>query len=304
MKIAIDSYCYHRYFGEVYAGLQHPANRTMTVWDFLRGAQAARVGGVSLESCFLPADPDFLRRLRDVLDETVSTRVWAWGHPDGLRSGTDRQAARDLVAHLAHARTLGAGVMRIAGGSRRTGQRRLPSAIAARRHAAENPSRGRGPRRRPGDREPHRPDRRRDGGPGPHPGFAVAGGVPGYGQQPAPVRGSGGGGGETGAVRPGHPHQDIGVRRGDPNDFAFWPSVPLGTGLGGPRARCDLLHKARYNGLLAIEVDFLHPDSAATKTGCGGEREVLKGVLAEGEIEAKPKKAAGSKRPRARMGGR
>ena len=69
MKIAIDSYCYHRYFGEVYAGLQHPANRTMTVWDFLRRARRLGVGGVSLESCFLPADPDFLRRLRDVLDE-------------------------------------------------------------------------------------------------------------------------------------------------------------------------------------------------------------------------------------------
>src|SRR5713226_6121538 len=52
MKLAIDSYCYHRYFGEVYPGLQHTPKRTMTVWDFLRRAKQLGVAGVSLESCF------------------------------------------------------------------------------------------------------------------------------------------------------------------------------------------------------------------------------------------------------------
>ena len=120
MKVAIDSYCYHRQFGEVYPGLQRPAERAMTVWDFLRRARRLGVAGVSLESCFLPCAGDFLCRLRDRLDSCGFERVWAWGHPDGLRSGADRQAARDLVAHLAHARAIGAGVMRIVGGSRRT----------------------------------------------------------------------------------------------------------------------------------------------------------------------------------------
>ena len=49
MKIAIDSYCYHRYFGEVYPGLQQPPGRTMTVWDFLKHARRLGVSGVSLE---------------------------------------------------------------------------------------------------------------------------------------------------------------------------------------------------------------------------------------------------------------
>src|SRR5262245_27214608 len=116
MKLAIDSYCYHRYFGEVYPGIQKPAGRTMTVWDFLRRAGKLGVQGVSLESCQLPwQDQNFLARLRDTLDAMGLERVWAWGHPKGLCSGSDRAAAKDLVRHLAVAKKLGASVMRIVG---------------------------------------------------------------------------------------------------------------------------------------------------------------------------------------------
>src|SRR5262249_56477670 len=102
-KIAIYSYCYHRYFGEFYAGLQPPADRSMTVWDFLKRARRLGVAGVSLESCFLPTGGDFLRRLRDELDSLGFERVWAWGHPNGLHSGADRGAARAPAAPLAPA---------------------------------------------------------------------------------------------------------------------------------------------------------------------------------------------------------
>src|SRR5437870_4721169 len=121
MKLAIDSYCYHRYFGESYAGLQRDPGKRMTVWDFLKRAQKHGVEGVSIEACFLPElHDDLLARLRDTLDGYGFDRVWAWGHPDGLRSGTDRVAAKDLVRHLDYAKRLGAKVMRIVGGSRRT----------------------------------------------------------------------------------------------------------------------------------------------------------------------------------------
>ena len=101
MKLGIDSYCYHRYFGEVYAGLQTAPARIMTVWDFLRRAGQLGVDGVSLESCFLPIEePGFLDRLRDALNEKGLERVWAWGHPNGLESGTNRTAAKDLIRSL------------------------------------------------------------------------------------------------------------------------------------------------------------------------------------------------------------
>src|SRR5262249_46365537 len=68
MKVAIDSYCYHRYFGEIYPGLQQRPDQVMTVWDFLKRAKRLGVAGVSLESCFLPSDSEFLKRLRATLD--------------------------------------------------------------------------------------------------------------------------------------------------------------------------------------------------------------------------------------------
>ena len=53
MNIGIDSYCFHRFFGEVYDG-QPASERPMTMEDFLAFARELEVAGVSLESCFFP----------------------------------------------------------------------------------------------------------------------------------------------------------------------------------------------------------------------------------------------------------
>src|SRR5262245_41638584 len=119
MKLGIDSYCYHRQFGDAYPW-QKPSTKQCAIWDFLRRARHLGVAGVSLEACYLPSDDAFLRQLRNELDRCGFERVWAWGHPEGLRSGTDRDAAKDLVKHLAIAANLGAKVIRIVGGSRRS----------------------------------------------------------------------------------------------------------------------------------------------------------------------------------------
>ncbi len=70
MRLGIDSYCYHRYFGEVYPGIQkRPRGKRMTVFDFLGRAKRFKVGGVSLESCFISCKRDNLIKLREKLDE-------------------------------------------------------------------------------------------------------------------------------------------------------------------------------------------------------------------------------------------
>ena len=119
MKIGIDSYCYHRYFGEVYP-FQRPSQKRWTSDDFVNRAAELQVEGVSLETCFLPGSaPGFWQRLREKLDANGLEPVLAWGHPDGLEGGTNTGALADMVRSIFVARELGCRVMRIVGSSLR-----------------------------------------------------------------------------------------------------------------------------------------------------------------------------------------
>jgi len=117
MKVGIDSYCYHRFFGEVYPD-QRPPARKMTMQDFLRRAKELDVDGVSLESCFFPSyDDGFFKDLKAQLDEYGFDRVYAWGHPDGLERGQNWEAYNEMVASIPRAKAIGADVMRVVGSS-------------------------------------------------------------------------------------------------------------------------------------------------------------------------------------------
>ena len=119
MKIGIDSYCYHRYFGEVYP-VQSAPDTAMTVEDFLSRTIQLGAEGVSLESCFLPQrDPDYLSELRARLDELRLERVYAWGHPNGLLGGRSPEAYDEMILSIAQARAVGAEVMRVVGNNGR-----------------------------------------------------------------------------------------------------------------------------------------------------------------------------------------
>jgi len=53
--------------------------------------------------------------------------------------------------------------------------------------------------------------------------------------------------------------KDVTAQKGDPRTFAFWPSVPLGRGLVDVPAILALLAAHGYDGLLALEIDYLAP---------------------------------------------
>ena len=117
MKVGIDSYCYHRFFGEVYPQQPSPRRR-LSLEDFLSRARELDVDGVSLESCFFPRfDSSYLAGIKKILDGYGFDRVYAWGHPDGLEGGLNERAYEDMVASIERARTIGADVMRVVGGS-------------------------------------------------------------------------------------------------------------------------------------------------------------------------------------------
>jgi 3-oxoisoapionate decarboxylase len=118
MKVGIDSYCYHRFFGEVYPDQKKP-DKNWTMQDFLTRAKELQVDGVSLESCFFPkrAGKTWFKELKAQLDEYGLDRVYAWGHPDGLERGQNWTAYDQMVAGIPNAVAIGADVMRVVGSS-------------------------------------------------------------------------------------------------------------------------------------------------------------------------------------------
>jgi len=115
MKVGIDSYCYHRYFGEVYGNQADPGRR-MTYQDFLRRAVELGVDGVSLETCFFESfERDYLLQLKEIIDEGQLEVVVAWGHPTGFEGGGKPEAMDEMRAMFPVCHTLGAKVMRVVG---------------------------------------------------------------------------------------------------------------------------------------------------------------------------------------------
>lgn len=261
MKIAIDSYTFHRYFGEIYPGLETDPGSRLTSEALLQRCTELGVQGISLESCFFSdTSPAAMDSLRQHLDRRELERVWAWGHPGGLQSGAAPEQLDDLKAHVVVAQRLEAKVMRICCGGRRTRPENwaahrlalLPlleeAASYASRHgvvlAIENHI-----------------DLLADelvdlletiGSPWlgvcldtannlrmlEDPMMAI--------EKLAPY------------ARATH-IKDIAAWRGSPREFAFWPSVPTGKGLINMPRTFGLLQKQGYSGLLALEIDYLHP---------------------------------------------
>ncbi len=146
MRVGIDSYSYHRYFGEIRVGEEDPGIR-WTTWDFLDRAAELGVDGVSMETCYLDLhDSDKRERLVDSLDRTGLDGVLAWGHPGGLEMGTSDQRLNDLLRLIEIAAGMGIPLVRIVVGTfthwqsepaERSVRRLVPRVRSACRHAEE-----------------------------------------------------------------------------------------------------------------------------------------------------------------------
>jgi sugar phosphate isomerase/epimerase len=262
MKVGIDSYCYHRFFGEVYPQ-QKPPDTTMTLEGFIDRAHDLGVGGVSLESCFFPRfGSEYLADVKQMLDRFGMDRVYAWGHPDGLEGGTNRKAYSEMIDSFDKAARIGADVMRVVGSSlmfrnephgpqieRLTAMFREAVRVAADygiRMAVEN-----------------------------HIDFtsreimqlldAVDSDYLGINFDTGnflrllddPIRGM-----DQLAPRVYATHiKDLKIQRGVPaSEWYFFSSTPVGDGVVDNEKLVKRLADTGFKGVLAVEIDFLHPD--------------------------------------------
>lgn len=117
MRVGIDTYSYHRFFGEIREGEEDPGTR-WTTWDFLDRAVELEVDGVSLETCYLELDdPAFRDRLSGFLTDSGLEAVLAWGHPGGLEMGRSSRRLQDLLATIDIAAAMGISLVRLVVGT-------------------------------------------------------------------------------------------------------------------------------------------------------------------------------------------
>ena len=117
MKVGVDHYSYHRFFGEVYPQQKAPA-KNMTVEQYIKRCAEMGCDGVTLESCFMPRfDKDYLATLKGMMDEYKLDRVYGWGHPDGLEGGKNTKAYDEMITQIEYAEAVGAKVMKVVGAS-------------------------------------------------------------------------------------------------------------------------------------------------------------------------------------------
>ena len=283
MKVGIDNYCYHRFFGEIYAQQKDPGRRITIEW-FVDRAKQLGVDGVSLESCFFPGfEPAYLDGLKSQLDAAGLMRVFAWGHPDGLEGGKSKSAYKEMVEMIPHARRLGADVMRVVGSSlmfrfenhqeqieRLTGMFREAVRIAADhgvKLAIENHI----------DFTSDEIVQLLDQVDSDHLGvnFDTANFAR---LLDDPVKGM-----RKLAPRVLATHiKDLKVNaQASVDDWFFFSSTPVGDGFVDNLALARLLKEAGYKGFLAVETDFLHPDYADEDEAVAQSVVALKKIAAQ-----------------------
>jgi 3-oxoisoapionate decarboxylase len=262
MKIGIDSYCYHRFFGDVAKG-QKPTTVKLSLEWFLKRAKDLKVDGVSLESLFIPRfDSSYLSEVKGMLDEYKLDRVFAWGHPDGLEGGRSEKAFADMMKSLDYAAAIGAKVMRVCGASLEfRNEPHGPMLEKLERQFSEAVKEAAKRDIRIAD------ENHIDFNSDEMLALIKAVNSPYFGINfdtgnfmrvlDDPIKGM-----EKLAKYTFATHvKDLKLnRQASVDDWFFFSSTPVGDGLVDNQKLAQLLKNANYQGFLAVEIDFLHPD--------------------------------------------
>lgn len=268
MKIALDSYCYHRHFGEVYLNFETEPKNKLDFWQCIHESIGFGIDGISIES-FMPPNPndDEIYKLNNILDTHHIELVWVWGHPSGFSNGQHPKAFDDFKKHVIIAKKLGAKVMRICAGGRKT----RPQCSCKDNKNALLPIL----KQATAFAEQHELI------------LAIENHVDLYADESMDL------------VKSIDSHyfgicldtannlrmledpwlaiqkmaayakathiKDITAYQGNPKSFSFWPSVISSQGIISLDQTFQLLNQSNYQGFLALEIDYLHPRYPSTK---------------------------------------
>jgi 3-oxoisoapionate decarboxylase len=112
IRIGLDSFSYHRYFGEI-GVYEQPTAIRWTTDDFLRRAHELGLDAVALQTIYMPDfNANTVAELRRKLDKLGLEPTISWGHRPGLEGGTNPAKVADLMRTLPLAKTLGCSLVR------------------------------------------------------------------------------------------------------------------------------------------------------------------------------------------------
>ncbi len=112
-RIGIESYSYHRYFGET-TKWEKPLSIRWSIDQFLQRSSDLGVQVVSLQTVYVqPLNHSGMDRLRAELDARGLVGILAWGHPSGLAGGSKPRERQSILDVLPLAVALGSSILRI-----------------------------------------------------------------------------------------------------------------------------------------------------------------------------------------------
>jgi sugar phosphate isomerase/epimerase len=116
VRIGIDSYSYHRYFGEIYKGQKDPGIRWNLI-DFFKHVREAHrdIEAISLETCFINEKEK--KGIVSIVKDSDYDVMFAWGHPNGFMDINIDEAVNEITEYVKLTKAIGLKVLRIAASS-------------------------------------------------------------------------------------------------------------------------------------------------------------------------------------------
>jgi len=115
--IGVDTYSFHRYFGETRSG-EKPVSQRWSLKDTFEFCLECGAEIIGLETCFLPKySGELALELRKFKENSDIELILSWGHPHGLKLGSDALAFEDAKNAIGFAKSAGIDMVRIVLGS-------------------------------------------------------------------------------------------------------------------------------------------------------------------------------------------
>lgn len=119
MKLGLDSYSFHRFYGETTAWEKLP-NTSWSLRDFLEFCTSENISLASIQTSYMPPDDEVIHEVNrwKAADQTREV-VFTWGHPNGYNGGKNLDAHGRVLHYLELATEVGATQMRIVLGNQK-----------------------------------------------------------------------------------------------------------------------------------------------------------------------------------------